>query len=167
MEIVIDMNPVQKASSLLLVSALICLGADALTYQKPPKAILDVLNSPTTPVWSLNASRTYAAQGAPVRNPPIAELARPMLRLAGLRIDPQTNGLHNTIFNASLTLRKIPEGTEIKVNLPPDPKLGTNHWSPNGPTSRLRISPAARLICGLAIRLPARLTRSRVSISTA
>jgi dipeptidyl aminopeptidase/acylaminoacyl peptidase len=126
------MNPVQKASSLLLASTLICFGADALTYQKPPKAILDVLNSPTTPVWSLNAARTYAAQGAPVRNPPIAELARPMLRLAGLRIDPQTNGLHNTIFNASLTLRKIPEGTEIKVTLPPDPKLGTTHWSPNG-----------------------------------
>ena len=53
-----------------------------------------------------------------------------MLRLAGLRIDPQTNGLHNTIFNASLTLRKIPEGTEIKVDLPPDPKLGDNPLEP-------------------------------------
>ena len=54
-----------------------------------------------------------------------------MLRLAGMRINPKTNGLHNTTFNSSLTLRKIPEGTEIKVDLPPNPKLSLGRWSPD------------------------------------
>jgi dipeptidyl aminopeptidase/acylaminoacyl peptidase len=126
------MKPVTKASVLLFVSALISFGADALTYQKPPKAILDVLNSPSTPTLLLNPTRTYAAQGAPLRNPSIAELAQPMLRLAGLRINPRSNGLHNTIFNASLGLRKVPEGTEIKIDLPPNPRLGATQWSPDG-----------------------------------
>src|SRR5262245_60705944 len=118
------MRPFKIGSVMVILSAAVFLRADALKYQKPPQAILDVLNSPQTPTLSINPSRTYATQGAPVRNPSIAELAQPMLRLAGLRINPRTNGLHNTTFNSSLSLRKIPEGTEIKVDLPPNPKLG-------------------------------------------
>ena len=124
------MKPATKAFLLLIVPALAFFGAEQ--YQKPPKAVLDVLNSQPTPVLSLNPTRTYAIQGQPVRNPPIAELAQPMLRLAGLRINPKTNGLHNTIFNSSLTLRKIPEGTEIQVELPANPKLAGAHWSADG-----------------------------------
>jgi dipeptidyl aminopeptidase/acylaminoacyl peptidase len=54
-----------------------------------------------------------------------------MLRIAGMRINPKTNGLHNTTFNSSLTLRKIPEGAEIKVDLPPNAKLTLGRWSPD------------------------------------
>jgi dipeptidyl aminopeptidase/acylaminoacyl peptidase len=54
-----------------------------------------------------------------------------MLRIAGMRINPKTNGLHNTVFNSSLSLRKIPEGTEIKVDLPPNAKLTLGRWSPD------------------------------------
>jgi len=70
-------------------------------------------------------------QGQPIRYPSIAELAQPMLRIAGMRINPKTNGLHNSVFNSSLSLRKIPEGTEIKVDLPPNPKLTLGRWSPD------------------------------------
>lgn len=123
------MRPIQQASILLTAASFALLGGDALTYQKPPQAILDVLNSPETPTLMISPSRNYATQGAPVRNPPIAELAQPMLRLAGLRIDEKTNGLHGAIYNASLSLRKVPEGSEIKVELPPNPKIGPTHWS--------------------------------------
>src|ERR1035438_10116169 len=34
-------------------------------------------------------------------------------------------------FNSSLTLRKIPEGTEIKVALPPNARLSLGRWSPD------------------------------------
>ena len=115
---------------MLFLPALLLFGAEP--YRKPPKAVLDVLNSRPTPALALSATRTYAVEGQPVRNPPIAELAQPMLRLAGLRINPKTNGLHNTTFNSSMLLRKIPEGTEIKVELPPNPKLGGARWSPDG-----------------------------------
>src|SRR5208283_4736774 len=100
-------------------------------YRKPPQTVLDVLNAPPTAVLSLNPAGTYAMQATPVRYPSIAELAQPMLRLAGLRINPKTNGLHNSTFDSSLTLRKIPEGTEIKVDLPLNPKLGAGRWSPD------------------------------------
>jgi dipeptidyl aminopeptidase/acylaminoacyl peptidase len=124
------MQPAAKASILLLLAALAVPAAE--TWQKPPQAVLDALNAPTTPVLSISPTRTHALQGRAVRYPPMAELSQPMLRLAGQRINPKTNGLHNSTFNSSLTLRKLPEGTEIKLDLPPNPKLSGGHWSPDG-----------------------------------
>ncbi len=118
-----------KAPFLLFLPALIIFGAE---YHKPPQAVMDILNSPATPTLTLNPTHTYAMQGSPVRYPPIAELAQPMLRIAGMRINPATNGLHNVTFNSTLTLRKLPEGTEIKIMLPPNPKLSLGRWSPDG-----------------------------------
>src|SRR6202453_3852395 len=115
------MNPAIRAALLLIAASILFFGAD--TYQKPPKAIEDILNSPTTPTLSLSPNHAYAIQGSPVRYPPIAELSEPMLRLAGIRINPKTNGLHNTTFQSNLLLRKVPEGSEIKIGLPPNPKL--------------------------------------------
>src|ERR1044071_6191762 len=119
-----------KASLVLFLAAIA--SPAAVTYQKPPKIVQDVLNSPTTPALSLSPTRTFAIQGSPVRYPPIAELSQPMLRLAGQRINPKTNGLHNATFNSSLTLRRISDGSEIKVDLPAHPKLSGPRWSPDG-----------------------------------
>jgi dipeptidyl aminopeptidase/acylaminoacyl peptidase len=123
------MNSATKAVFILVPAALVVTGAEL--YQKPSKAILDALNAPVTPTLTINPARTFAMQGQAVRYPPIAELSQPMLRLAGMRINPKTNGLHNTTFNSSLTLRKLPEGTEIKVDLPSNPKLSLGRWSPD------------------------------------
>src|ERR1017187_4732200 len=123
------MRPATKASILLVLAALFLPGATP--YQKPPQAVLDVLNSPLTPILAIGPTRHFAVQGQPVRYPPIAELAQPMLRIAGMRINPQTNGLHNTTFNSSLSLRKIPEGTEVKIDLPANARLTLGRWSPD------------------------------------
>jgi dipeptidyl aminopeptidase/acylaminoacyl peptidase len=122
------MKPAVRAS-ILALAALLVFGAEP--YRKPSKAILDALNAPMTPTLAINPTHNYAIQGQPVRYPPIAELAEPMLRIAGMRINPKTNGLHNATFNSSLTLRKIPEGAEIKVDLPANPKLSLGRWSPD------------------------------------
>ena len=123
------MKQATKASVLLVPAALFLYGAEP--YRKPSQAVLDVLNSPLTPTLAISPTRHFAMQGQPVRYPPIAELAQPMLRIAGMRINPKTNGLHNTVFNSSLSLRKIPEGTEVKVDLPPNAKLSLGRWSPD------------------------------------
>ena len=49
-------------------------------YKKPPKAILDVLNAPVTPFAALSPGRDVVLLYSPVLYPPIADLARPMLR---------------------------------------------------------------------------------------
>jgi len=106
--------------------------ADDFPYQKPPKEVLEALNAPLTPTISVSPQRDYAILMQPVRYPPIAEVAQPMLRLAGIRIDSNTNGMHLAASYTSFTLTRISDGSDIKVSLPAQPKLGAPVWSPDG-----------------------------------
>jgi len=104
----------------------------AVRYQKPPQAVLDVLNAPASAQMSVNSSRDHGILFEPVRYPPIAELAQPMLRLAGVRINPATNGPHNPPRVTNLVLKRLSDGRESKVLTPPGAKLSAPVWSPNG-----------------------------------
>ena len=120
----------------LLPSAILVLApiihADEVLYQKPSKEVLEILNAPATPTLSVNPTKTYASLSQAARNPSITEVAEPMLRLAGMRIDPRTNGLHLAPHSLSIELVKLPEGTKLKVDLPPNAQAGPLRWSPDG-----------------------------------
>jgi hypothetical protein len=105
---------------------------DEFPYRTPPREMLDVLNAPLTPVVSLSPQRDAIIFMQPVRYPPIAEVAQPMARLAGIRIDIESNGMHRTTNYTSFTLKTLAGGAGIKVILPPSPKLGAPVWSPDG-----------------------------------
>src|SRR5438309_1814053 len=81
-------------SSLLAVFVFAALAAAEVTYQKPPRAVQEILDAPATPVLSVSPAHTHVILAEPLRYPPIADLAEPMLRLAGIRINPKTNGPH-------------------------------------------------------------------------
>jgi dipeptidyl aminopeptidase/acylaminoacyl peptidase len=55
-----------------------------------------------------------------------------MLRLAGIRINPRTNGLHLSGFSKSIVLVKLPEGTKLPVSLPVGARASGVRWSPDG-----------------------------------
>lgn len=65
------------------------------TYQKPPKEVVDVLLAPAPPMAFVSPQADEILLAEPVRYPPIAELARPMLRIAGVRMDPANFGEHD------------------------------------------------------------------------
>jgi dipeptidyl aminopeptidase/acylaminoacyl peptidase len=101
-------------------------------YKKPPKEILDVLNAPATPRISVSPARDSILLIESLRYPPIADLAQPMLRLAGLRINPNTNGPHRDPYYTSFTLKRLGGGSEVKVELPPGARLSFPEWSRDG-----------------------------------
>lgn len=117
------------AAALALVLA-ISLAAQE-KYSKPPKVIDEVLTAPLPPTVSVSPSHDYLMLQQGQRYPSIADLSEPMLRLAGLRINPRTNGPHRDPRIVSLTLKKI-GGGETKVATPADPKLSPVSWSPDG-----------------------------------
>ena len=80
----------------------------------------------------MSPQRDYAILMQPVRYPPIAEVAQPMLRLAGIRIDSNTNGMHLAPAYTSYTIKRISDGADVRVSLPSQPKLGAPAWSPDG-----------------------------------
>src|SRR5579871_1828037 len=118
--------------TLFLLVLAIRVPADQLPYQKPSQEILDILNAPALPALAVNPTRTYATLSQGDRYPSIAEVSAPMLRLAGIRIDPRTNGLHLAPHSVSITLVKLPEGTKIPVALPAKARAGSLHWSADG-----------------------------------
>jgi dipeptidyl aminopeptidase/acylaminoacyl peptidase len=123
-----------RITAVLLLAAALAMPAD-LAYQKPPHEILDVLNAPPPPLISVNPSRDYAILMQPVRYPPIAEVAQPMLRLAGLRIDIRTNGPHLPFYNTAYTIKRLSDASDIPVAASPGVKgvkLGAPLWSPDG-----------------------------------
>ena len=119
----------------LVVIAAFCAGTSVWAqngYKQPPKEIMDVLNAPTIPVSSVSPARDKILLLTPLRNPPITELARPMLRIAGLRIDPQNNGLHRQAYSVKASLKNISDGKETPINLPPNAHIFSLQWTVDG-----------------------------------
>ena len=101
-------------------------------YQKPPQAVLDVFNAPPTPTVSISPTSDRMLLAEAPRYPTIADRAQPMLRIAGLRINPNTNGPHTMPRISKLTLKTVADGKEIKIILPPNVRLTQPSWSADG-----------------------------------
>ena len=105
-------------------------------YLLPPKAIVDILDAPPPPTAELSPARDVVALLERTSMPSIAEISRPMHRLAGLRISPATNAPHrppgqNPRFR-NLTLKVVADGSERKVTLPPSPVISWIGYSADG-----------------------------------
>ena len=101
-------------------------------YKKPPKEVLDILNAPVTPGISISPTRDNIILTTGVRNPPLADLAQPMLRLAGRRINPAANSPHRYQYSVALTLKRIADGSEVKIEVPQNARISGVEWSDDG-----------------------------------
>jgi len=101
-------------------------------YKKPPKEVLDILNAPVTPSASVSPTRDNILLATGLRYPPLADLAQPMLRLAGRRINPAANSPHRLQYYVALSLKRVADGSEVKLELPPNAKISGIDWSDDG-----------------------------------
>ncbi len=120
-----------RISALAILATTFLVAAD-FPYQHPPKGVVQALNAAPTPVVSVSPQHDYAVFMQQVRYPSIAEVAQPMLRLAGIRIDTNTNAMHLAPSYTSYAIRRLSDGGEVKIATPPDAKLGAPIWSPDG-----------------------------------
>ena len=98
-------------------------------YRKPPQAVLDVLHAPLPPDGLVSPTNERMLLAVPMRYPPVAELAEPMLRLAGVRVIPKSRRLQSSGYYVALSLVELPSGVERKVALPPNAKVGRIAWT--------------------------------------
>lgn len=97
-------------------------------YRMPPGEIAALLDAQTTPDISVEPNGRWMLVLAKPSLPPISELARPELRLAGMRIDPDANGLSRSGYYTGLTLKRISNGSLHPVTgLPGDGRIGAAH----------------------------------------
>jgi dipeptidyl aminopeptidase/acylaminoacyl peptidase len=117
-------------ASILAASASI--EAEDSRYREPSREIQEVLNAPPIPLISVSPQRDYTILMQSVRYPPIAEVAQPMLRLAGIRIDTNTNGMHLAPYFVSFGVKRLADGGDVAITVPKPAKLGAPVWSPDG-----------------------------------
>ena len=122
------------ATLLILAFAAVEFGQtrEASRYQTPPKEIVDTFDAPPLPQAVLSPSKQVMALTFRRAYPSIAELSQPMLRLAGARVNPRNNGPHRATEIYAIVLKKIADGSEIKVVVPPHANLSNLHFSPDG-----------------------------------
>ena len=114
---------------------LLCVASAAFAqqgYKKPPKEVLDILNAPTTPGVSVSPTRDNVILTTGLRYPPLADLAQPVLRIAGRRINPAANSPFRFQYSVGLTLKRIADGSEVKIDLPPGAKISGVEWTEDG-----------------------------------
>ncbi len=106
---------------------------DNLNYQTPPKPLADLVLAQPTPTVSLDAKGKTMLIMERSGSPTIAELSQPELRLAGLRLNPATNGPSRAVFITNLKLKKVSgDATETAIKgLPTNPQLSFVSWSPD------------------------------------
>jgi dipeptidyl aminopeptidase/acylaminoacyl peptidase len=102
------------------------------TYLLPPPVIVSILDAPPPPVVVASPRGDVVLVLESTSMPPVAELSRPMLRLAGARIDPATNGPHTRPRVVGLTLKPLDGGAERRIALPAGATAMSLGFSPDG-----------------------------------
>ncbi len=116
----------------LLLALLLVPTLSAQKYLTPPPEVVAAFDAAPLPEAVLSPSGKVMALVYRRGQPTIAELSQPMLRLAGLRVNPRTNGPHRTFLFYGIHLQKISGGDEIAVNVPPHANLSDLEFSPDG-----------------------------------
>lgn len=101
-------------------------------YRLPPPEVVRILDAAPLPMVSISPSRATLLMLERENLPPISEMAQPMLRLAGVRINPDTNATHGPRTIVGLYFKDIDTGRETRVRLPEGVGVGAPRWSPDG-----------------------------------
>src|SRR6185369_6113296 len=95
----LEVSPMRKIklgfAALVLLSAVAFIhgqSADVPRYQLPPKDVVDAFDAQPLPNAVLSPTKQMLALQYRHPYPTIAELAQPILRIAGARVNPRNNG---------------------------------------------------------------------------
>jgi hypothetical protein len=108
-----------------------------LQYQRPPQAIVDIVEALPTPGVELSPAGAAGKRWMLIEHfaglPTVADLAQPELRLAGLRFNPKTDGPSRGRYSTSLEVQALPSGKAVAISgLPEHAKIRFADWSPDG-----------------------------------
>jgi len=103
-----------------------------LTYQKPPKPILDLVDVPLAPGTYINSKGDLMLFLYRDQYKTIAELSEKELRLGGLRINPATNISSRARYFTDIKIKPVKDNEPTNVTgLPENPRIANLSWSPD------------------------------------
>jgi len=103
-----------------------------ITYQKPSKSILDLVDYERAPSVSMDTKKEYMLLTYRNTYKTLDDLNQDEMRLGGLRINPTTNISSTVTYTNNIKIRKIKDKNEIQVSgLPTSPRISNISWSPS------------------------------------
>jgi dipeptidyl aminopeptidase/acylaminoacyl peptidase len=103
-----------------------------LSYQKPSKSILDLVDYERPPSVSMDTKKEYMLLTYRDTYKTLDDLNQDEMRLGGLRINPTTNISSSVTYTNNIKLRQIKDKNEIQVSgLPSNPRISNLSWSTN------------------------------------
>jgi hypothetical protein len=100
------------------------------TYRRPSPALAALVDAPSPPTAVLSPDRRELLLLERPEAPSIAELAQPELRIAGLRINPATNGPSRLNYYTAVAFKPLDGSAERRVTgLPSGARIGDYEWS--------------------------------------
>jgi dipeptidyl aminopeptidase/acylaminoacyl peptidase len=137
-------------TAILLSTALVAAPATpeperASGYDRPPQYVLDVLHAPVPPRPLLSPTRSSVLLVSWAQYPPMAQVAEPFLKLAGVRVEPRTRRKHDTpggygVAQCAQTLSVVDIATrrETPIALPAGGCADGFSWASDGKTFAFR-----------------------------
>lgn len=104
---------------------------DQVLWRQPDSRILRLLNTPQAPAVSISPDRRWLITSERLGYPSLAELSAPVLKLAGLRLNPATCGPQLAPLLYSLQIQDLSKDTQQQVSLPESARIGFVGWSPD------------------------------------
>jgi dipeptidyl aminopeptidase/acylaminoacyl peptidase len=104
-------------------------------YREPPAPIARILDAEPLPVVVVSPDRRWLVHLRRRALPPISEVGAPEVRLAGVRINPRTNGGSRDVTYTGLAFQPVDGGAVRPVTLSGlqgEPRVGAPIWAPGG-----------------------------------
>lgn len=117
----------------LLTVFLVCPLWLAAQYKQPSADVVKMVEAPPTPGVSISPAKDAMMLTDYNPYPGIATLARPFLKLAGLRVDPVLNSRQRITEYTAVTIQWLDTDKKVRIQLPAYGRLaGVPKWSPDG-----------------------------------
>jgi dipeptidyl aminopeptidase/acylaminoacyl peptidase len=127
------MHPKNGLLLLICISLFIEIKAQDGGYKLPPKDIADMLLAKTAPFVSIDDKGEWMLMLESSSYPSVEELAKPELKIAGLRINPANYTRSRQGSFNGIVLRKISDGKDFKITGLPTPLfIDDVKWNPAG-----------------------------------
>lgn len=121
-------NAIVVVAVLLLAS----LGFGQITYKTPSREVVGILDAPPTPTVVMSP-RQEALLLVDFRPHPALELlAQPILKLAGVRLNPNLGNRQRLSQYTRLSVNWLQRGRTVVIDAPADGRIGMPQWSYDG-----------------------------------
>ncbi len=101
-------------------------------YKLPPKDVVAMIDAPQPPIPVVSPTRDKLLLVDVQYYPSIATLAEPVLRLAGVRINPRVGCTQRRVTHTGLTIKPLDNSPARRVELPEKASIGMPSWSHDG-----------------------------------